>query len=372
MTTGHIRPRGPGAWELKYDIGRPVTAKRRIRYKTLRGTKKDAQRELRNLLGAIDQGIHVEPSKITLAELAHERVALWQVSPSTREHYISAAKRLYPIGQILAQRLTTRDIERWHGELRDCGLAPATIRQAHRLLSRVLGEAVRHGLVSRNVAREQPLTKAKRAPKVEIVNAEQIPDLLARLEGDPFHVPVIVALYTGLRRGEQLALRWCDVDLDGASMTIARALEETADGVTVKSTKTESGERVISLPKIVIEALSAHRRQQLELRMALGLGRPSDDALVFPSPQTGEHTSPRSFSVRWLRTVRRLNLPARHWHTLRHTHASMLIAAGVDIVTVSRRLGHASPNVTLGVYSHLFAKDDRAAAAAINAALAGM
>jgi integrase len=102
--------------------------------------------------------------------------------------------------------------------------------------------------------------------------------------------------------------------------------------------------------------------------MALGLGKPDDDALVFPGDDGG-YQSPRAFSTRWGRTVARLELPDVTWHALRHTHASMLISAGVDIVTISKRLGHAKPDITLRVYSHLFAKDDAAAAAAINAAL---
>jgi integrase len=120
----------------------------------------------------------------------------------------------------------------------------------------------------------------------------------------------------------------------------------------------------------VIDALREHRRQQLELRLALGLGKPADDALVFPGDDGG-YQSPRAFSTRWGRAVDRLKLPDVTWHSLRHTHVSMLINAGLDIVTISKRLGHAKPDITLRVYSHLYRKDDRAAADAINAAMAG-
>jgi integrase len=224
-------------------------------------------------------------------------------------------------------------------------------------------------VITKNVAHLQTLPKAKARPRVQIVGAEQIPQMLTALQGDPFEVPVIVALYCGCRRSEMLALRWCDIDLDCATMTISRALEQTTAGITVKSTKTESGLRTISLPQVVIEALRQHRRQQLELAMALGMGRPPEDALVFPSPLDGDYQSPRSWSVRWGRVAARLGMPEITWHALRHTHASMLIAAGVPITTISHRLGHASANVTLGIYAHLFAKDDRAAAAAIDKAL---
>jgi integrase len=373
MSTGSLRARGSGSWELKFDVGRcPQTGKRVTRYATVRGSKSDARRKLRELLTAVDQGEHVAPSKLTVADLVRQRVAVWDVGARTREHYQTVALMVTRhLGDTLVQKLATTDIEQWHGKLRDAGLSRTTIGHAHRLLVRVYADAVRHKLVVRNVAREQPLPKARGADEteVEIVDAEQIPDLLKKLEGSAFHVPVVVALYTGLRRGEQLALRWCDVDLDAKTMTVARALEETkADGITVKSTKTKAGRRTITLPEIVIDALRQHRTAQLERAMLLGQGRPPDDALVFPADDGG-HMGPRAFSLRWLRCVRRLGLPAGHWHSLRHTHASQLISAGVDVVTVSRRLGHADPRVTLAVYAHLFVKDDRAAAEAINAAL---
>ena len=153
-------------------------------------------------------------------------------------------------------------------------------------------------------------------------------------------------------------------------MTISRALEETVGGgVTVKAPKTAAGRREMSLPQVVIEALRAHRLRQLEFRLACGLGRPDDDALVFPHPIEGTHQGPRAFSIRWGKAAAKLGVPQLTWHSLRHSHASMLIASGVAISVVSARLGHVNARVTLGVYSHLFSKDDRAAADAIDRAL---
>ena len=104
--------------------------------------------------------------------------------------------------------------------------------------------------------------------------------------------------------------------------------------------------------------------------MALGAGKMPEDALVFPAVD-GDYQSPRGLSLRWRRAVRGLGLPDVGWHALRHTHASMLIDAGIDVVTVSKRLGHASPTITLSTYAHKFRKDDSKAAEAINAAMAG-
>jgi len=152
---------------------------------------------------------------------------------------------------------------------------------------------------------------------------------------------------------------------------LAQALEETkAHDIQVKAPKTKAGRRDVSLPAIVVDALRDHRRQQLELRMALGAGKLPDDALVFPATLKGGCQSPRAFSKEWADVAESIGMPEVTFQALRHTHTSQLIDAGVDIVTISKRLGHASPNITLKVYAHLFRKDDSKASDAISAALA--
>jgi integrase len=124
----------------------------------------------------------------------------------------------------------------------------------------------------------------------------------------------------------------------------------------------------LSLPASVIEPMRAHRKAQLELRMALGIGRPEADALVFGTPE-GAPLSPDNLSRDWKRAVKSLGLPEIMFHALRHSHASALIASGIDVLTVSRRLGHGTPVVTLTTYAHLFHETDTAAAQAIENAL---
>src|SRR5262249_17272555 len=175
-----------------------------------------------------------------------------------------------------------------------------------------------------------------------ILTPDQVKGLPARLDGLSIRVPAIVALHTGMRRGELLALRWSDVDLDRKVIKVRAALEQTkAHGVRFKGPKTKSGVRSISLPDIVVETLHEHRRQQLELRLALGFGKAPADALVFPSPGTERPWAPDSFSAAW----GDLGLDVS-FHGLRHTHASMLIAAGRPITEIATRLGHSSPAVS--------------------------
>src|SRR5262249_54265851 len=144
-----------------------------------------------------------------------------------------------------------------------------------------------------------------------------------------------------------------------------------AAGVVFKKPKTKAGERSIALPDVVVDALREYRRATLEQRLQLGLGKLPDDALVFPGID-GEARCPRDFSKSWARIAEAGGFPDVTLHALRHTHASQLIDAGLDVVTIARRLGHASPNVTLAVYAHLFRQRDDKAAAAVNAAVASL
>jgi integrase len=197
---------------------------------------------------------------------------------------------------------------------------------------------------------------------------QEIVNLLAKLDGHGLYPIAKMALATGMRRGELLALRWGDLDLSGATLIVKRSLEETRAGLRFKSPKTKHGHRTISLPLSLVSSLRTHRRHQLELRIALGQGRPGPTALVFSSPE-GSPMSPDNLSRDWRRVTASRKLPSVRFHALRHTHASALIASGLDVLTISRRLGHASAAVTLAIYGHLFRNTDREAADAIEVAL---
>ncbi len=195
--------------------------------------------------------------------------------------------------------------------------------------------------------------------------------MLDALRGRWVYPITVLALATGARRGELCALRWKDVDLDTARIRIEKSLEQTNAGLRLKEPKTKAGRRTISIPPAVVAELRAHWRAQQEQRLALGAGRAPDDAPVFARPD-GEPIPPDTLTQEWARLVRILKLPKVTFHALRHTHASQLIANGLDVVTVSRRLGHGNPTVTLNVYSHLFGNTDERAVAIIEAAMSAV
>jgi integrase len=136
----------------------------------------------------------------------------------------------------------------------------------------------------------------------------------------------------------------------------------------MKPPKSRAGRRTISLPVNVVEVLRDHRRQQMQTRLLLGQGRAGAEDLVFTLAD-GSPYPPDKLSRDWRNVVRDRKMPRVMFHSLRHAHASALIAAGLDVVAVSRRLGHGSPAITLSVYAHLFESKDDAAAAAIEAAM---
>jgi integrase len=394
-TGGSIIKRGKNSYRLKFDIGRdPATGRRRIQYHTFRGTKQDAKIKLAELIASVGNNAYTEPSKTTVADLVTARIDQWEgagdISPRTAQRYRQLLdNQIAPqIGATPIQKLTTVDIETWHSTLRtggrqrgQGGVSPRTVVHAHRVLSHALEDAARHKLVVRNEAKLQPPPKVE-GDEVEILDDAGIDRLVAKLRpgnresnlsGDPIYVPAVLAVFTGMRLGEILALRWANVDLDGAArISVRETLEETkALGIRFKRPKTRSSRRDIGLPDIVIDTLREHRRAQLEMRLQLGLGKMPDDALVFPTIDGGPQ-SPSDVSRTWGLVADRLDIPEITFHCLRHTHASQLIDRGVDIVTISKRLGHASPDITLRVYAHLFRNDDSKAAQAINEALTGI
>jgi integrase len=238
------------------------------------------------------------------------------------------------------------------------------------LLHTALGRAAKLEAVARNVATVVAPPKVE-AGEAECLDEGQIKTVLTALQDHPLNAIVMIALATGMRRGELCALQWRHVQLDTATLEVSRSLEETNDGLRFKEPKSRHGHRSISLPASAIETLKAHRLRQGELRLALGLGRPGPDDLVF-CLEDGSPLPPDRLSQRWHRTAVALGLPLVTFHAFRHTHASALLGAGLDIVTISRRLGHGSPGITLGIYAHHFKNTDAAAAAAIEAALGGV
>jgi integrase len=377
---GHIRRRGSRSWELKFDLGtEPQTGRRRVRYHSFKGTKREAQAELVRLMAAANSGDYVDPSRATLGDFLDrwEGWAATQVSAKTLERYSQLLRHhVRPhLGSAPIQKLKTINFAELYGKLQapkpaGAGLAPRTVGHVHRLLHRIFSHAVKWTIITRNPVSAAEPPRVSRA-EIQILSPDQIKTVLAALRGRRIYPVTVIGLATGMRRGEILALRWGDVDMDTGRIRVERSLEETKTGLAVKEPKTKAGRRSVTVPPSVVAELRQHWREQQELRLTLGLGRSTPEDPVFPRPD-GALWPPDRLSSTWAKTVAVLGLPKVTFHALRHTHVSQLIAAGLDVVTVSRRVGHSNPTVTLGLYAHLFGNTDERAAAAVETALGGV
>jgi integrase len=377
MSRGSIQRRGRHSWRIKVDLA-STNSGRQTRYLTVRGTRRDAERELARLVNAAHDGSLVEPSKLTVGAY----LQAWLANPHglanktvTRYRQLAHYQIIPHLGMVPLQQLRPAHIVDWHAKLLAGGgvggraLSARSVLHAHCLLHHALERALRSEIITRNVAH------AVRPPRIEtreiqILKADEIAAVLTALVDHPLYPLVVVALSSGARRGELLGLQWGDVDFASGTIKIERSLEQAGGTLQCKRPKSRHGVRTIALPAAAVEALKDHHRKTLERRLLLGQGKPAADTFVFTTFD-GDPIRPDSLSRWWGDMVRSRKLPAVSFHALRHSHASALIAAGVDPLSASRRLGHSSPGITLNVYSHVFNRNEDKAVAAITAALKG-
>jgi integrase len=358
---GHLRERSPGHWAIILDA-RDAAGKRKRRWHSFAGTKRAAQIECARLISELQGGSSVDPSRLTVSQYLDRFMSDWVsihvTAGSARRYGEALAHVRRHLGDRRLQAVRPGDIAGVYAALSKAGLGAKTIRLVHSVLHRALKQAKMWGLL-----RDNPVEMVK-PPKVQhreadILQPDQARALLKALHGKPLYLIASLALATGMRRNEMLALRWCDVDLDASALTIETALE--GNSTKVKRPKTKHSRRTISLPPHIVIELRTHWKTQQEQRLTLGVGRTPDDGYVFATFD-GRARSPNAITKAWPPAMKSIGLPAVTLHSLRHVHASMLIASGMDILTISRRLGHSTPTVTLGVYGHLIhGSDDRAA-----------
>jgi len=352
---GTIKSRSPGSYWIRYSLGRdPVSGKRRFATATIRGTRKQAERELVRLLRTVDTGEHVDPSRMTVGDW----LELWtqtikaEVSPSTHERYAIIVRcYLKPgLGTIQLQRLTPSDIQKAYNNF-DRNPSPRTRRHIHRILKSALARAVEQQALPRN-----PADALKRLPKVEVepiatLTVEQSSRLLKAIRHTTTYWPTLIALATGMRRGEILALRWKNLDLEHGVVRVVESLEQTKAGLRFKSTKTDKA-RAVPLPKFAIDELRGWKRQQAENLLRLGV-RQSPSMLVC-AREDGQPKQPTSLTHEFTYLIGRVkDLPRVRFHDLRHSHATQLLAAGVHPKIVQERLGHSTISITMDLYSHV-------------------
>jgi integrase len=360
--SGHVRQRSSGSWEIRYQRGDKTVTK------TIKGTKAEAQRTLRQLMVEHDKGVAASaPAKLLVADWLQQwlDIATAEVRPITAERY-EAAVRLYlapALGQIKLRDLCPADIQaafstwatggRHRGE---GGLARSTLGLLRKTLHAALQRALELELIGRHPM--EPLRRRLpngKAPEAKALDRDATAALLDRVTGI-YRPAILLAIACGLRRGELVALKWRNVDFDAASITITESTVPLRRGT--ETGKTKSGRtRTIAMPAFLVVELRQHRLAMAERLLALGIKLSSSHTVV--AREDGSPINPHVLTAWCRRTFGKL-------HELRHSHASQLLDAGVNIKAVSSRLGHASAALTLSTYAHLLPGADQDAAQRID------
>lgn len=280
--------------------------------------------------------------------------------PTTLRRYRQlVTHQLVPhLGRIPLARLTPSDVE---GMLRQLHGAPRSAHHARAVLRTALNRAMRHGLITRNAAAlaEAPRVARREAQALDPAQARR---LLAALDGHPMRAMFLLAMTSGLRKGELLGLRWSDVDLAGGTLTVRRSLQHIDGRFEAVEPKTEGSRRTVHLPAIAVTALAEHRTQQAAASVV--------GAYIFTTP-SGQPLHGTTVWRTFQAVLAEAGLPAMPFHGLRHTTASLLLAQGVPARVVMELLGHSSIQLTLTTYSHVIAPLEQAAAEQMDALLSG-
>jgi integrase len=350
---GTVIRRG-STYSVVLDLGKGTDGRRVRKWHSGFRTKKDAEQAQAELLAKVGQGAYVEPSKRTMGPFLRED---WlpglrsQVRPSTwAEHRSKVEVHLIPaIGGVLLQRLTPGHLNTVYADLLERGLSARTVLHVHATIRRALADATRWGLVPRNVALLASPPRPAR-PELQVWTAADLRSFLAHVDDDRLYALWLLAASTGMRRGEVLGLQWPDVDLARARVAVRRSLVTVGHQVVVSEPKTAKGRRSVALDPATVATLKAWRKVQATERLAWGPAW-TDSGLVF-TREDGRPLHPREVTRAFTRHVLAAGLPIIRLHDLRHTHATLALAAGVHPKVVQERLGHANIAITLDTYSH--------------------
>jgi integrase len=380
MARGSVRKRG-NYYSIIYDAPATADGKRKQRRESGFATKKAAQERLTAALREVDTGTSLDPTTQTVTEyLRHWLASIIapQKRPLTVDRYRTAIERYIApaIGHVPLAKLAPAHVSALHADLAKRGYQRATIVHTHNALHNALKQAVRWQLVPRNACDAVPVGKVERAEHV-VWDTETARRFQLAVADDPDAVLWLLAIATGLRRGELLGLKWADVDLTNAALRVQRARVRNPDGGMMEQGTKGKRARVLDLAPSHVVMLRAHRLRQRET-MLRHRDRWEDGGWVFVEPPGthrnagrpgGRPMAPTTFGRRWRALLRQVGLPAIRPHDLRHTNATVLLLAGVHPKMVQERLGHANIGETMDTYSHVMPTLGRRAALALEAAL---
>ncbi|NRD08860.1 tyrosine-type recombinase/integrase [Rathayibacter agropyri] len=368
---GSVYQRKDGRWSGATYVLQPDGGRRRRQ--VYGATRTEVSRQLADLKAKTDRGIPASISTWTVESyaahwLAH--TAHGSLKPSTVSNYSwMMRKHIVPaIGRIRLDNLTPAHVRELHTKVAAAGVSSRTVQLAHAVLRTMLSEAMREQLVARNIA------TLVRTPRVERTDVSPwTPDeaavFLEANRSDSYVHLYSAALSLGMRKGELLALRWTDIDLNSRELRIRQTVQRlgAGQGMVIGTPKTNRSRRTIPLPQIAIDALMARRRAQLVDQQLAG-GRWNESDLVFTT-SIGTIIEPTNLRRSFNAAIERAGVRRIRFHDLRHTCASLLLAEGVPMRVVMEILGHSAMAITSDIYAHVMPSALTNAATAIDAAL---
>lgn len=380
--TGSIRQRtknGKVYWEGRYSVKDPLTGKN-IQRSVSGKTQGEAYKKLIKAQTEIEQGTYIEPSKITVGEWLDiwMNTYLGGIKPLTVLSYTQHVNNhIKPaLGDIKLDRLNPHTIQRFYNDLgithdKKAGLSPKTVGNIHGVLHKALQQAVKIGYLRTNASEACELPRTEQA-EIRPLDDKAIQAFMNAIQGHRFEAVYLVALFTGLRRGEVCGLTWDCVDLEHGTILVKKQLQPIpgkSGEFRLTSTKNSKG-RKITAAAYVVDILRRQKVQQTEARLKAGPDW-EDDGFVFTDDR-GHHISPHTLYNNFKRIMASIGLPETRLHDLRHTYAVAALRAGDDIKTVQETLGHHSAAFTLNVYGHVTEEMKQASAARMDTFIKGI
>lgn len=351
---GTIRQRSDGRWEARYTVGRNPGTGKQVQRSVYGATQKEVRQKLAQAVAAIDSGTYTAPSRLTVGGWLDIWTAeyLGGVKPRTAELYKASVNTYVrpALGALKLDTLNAHTIQGFYNSLsKDRGLSPKTVKNVHGIFHKALQQAVKIGYLRFNPADACELPRVERK-EIHPLDENDISRFIEAIKGHRFEAVYLVTLFTGMRQGEVLGLKWENVDFDNGKITVDHQLQRVDGAFSFVSPKNGKGRTITAAP-FVMSVLRHHRAHQAEQQLKAGqlwqgMG------LVFCN-EIGHHLYPNTVYDSFKRIAAKIGIPSARFHDLRHSYAVAAIRSGEDIKTVQGNLGHHTAAFTLDVYGHV-------------------
>ncbi len=371
QVSGHIRKRikkdGSASYQITIELPvDPITGQRNRIYKTINGTKKQAEKEMRSMMDDLENHTYIRDNKYTVASWVTEWFSLYlqDLSPTTLTGYkyqIDNYITNQPIGRIYLQDLTSSDVQRWINSLQQNSpvsnkpMSSKTIKNIYNNLHAAIEKAMLLDLVKKNVCNAVALPKIEKH-EVEVYDESEIQALINASKGTDMELIIALSVSLGLRRGELIGLKWKNIDFNNKVIHIKENVvevrkEQNPDRIITKSPKSRSGIRSIPISDILCDRIKFAHTEYLINQAMYGKGFTNDDYVI--CQPDGKPYKPASLSKKFSKFLNEHNLRHIRLHDVRHTNATLMLMNGTPPKVAQARLGHSDYSTTMNIYGHV-------------------